>query len=212
MRARQWRSFESLVRARVFVRELAPQGRLSFDDALGKLDEAIATLRALAASQYATPARTRAEVARQKDLISRLLVDHMAPIVTITRAQIEPGQDAVLPTMFRMPRGRVTVVRAIVLSDVMMEMAEPWSDLLIAHGMPRDWRARFKATRDALAQSQPQRARIAIAGRGATAEVEVALRRGRLALSRVDALMRATYAREHPILLSWRQAKRVPLG
>mgnify|MGYP003446549694 CR=1 FL=1 len=39
MRARQWRSFESLVRVRVFLTELAPQGTLSFDHALGKLDD-----------------------------------------------------------------------------------------------------------------------------------------------------------------------------
>lgn len=212
MRARQWRSFESLVRVRVFLTELSPRGKLSFDHALGKLDEAIATLRGFAANQYTAPARTREEAARQKELISRLLVDHMAPIVTITRSQMGPGKDAALPTMFRMPRGRVTVVRAIVVSDAMMVQAAPLSDLLIAEGMPPDWLARFKAARDALVRSQPRRARASITGSAATAGIEVALRRGRLALGRLDALMRATYRRDEAMLAAWRQVKRVQLG
>jgi hypothetical protein len=211
MRARQWRSFESLVRVRVFLTELAPRGTLSFDHALGKLDEAIATLRGFAASQYTAPAQTRAEAARQKELISKLLLDHMAPIVTITRSQMEPGKDPALPTMFRMPRGRVTVVRAIVIADAMMVQAAPFSDLLIAEGMPPDWLARFKAARDALVQSQPRRARASITGKSATAGIEVALRRGRLALGRLDALVRATYRRDEAMLAAWRQAKRVQL-
>ncbi|MCC7002157.1 MAG: hypothetical protein IT357_08385 [Gemmatimonadaceae bacterium] len=211
MRARQWRSFDSLVRVRVFLTELVPRGTLSFGHALGKLDEAIATLRGFAANQYSAPARTRAEAARQKDLISRLLVDHMAPIVTITRSQMEPEKDPALPTMFRMPRGRVTVVRAIVISDAMMVQAAPLSDLLIAEGMPPDWLARFKEARDALVASQPRRAKASITGRTATAGIEVALRRGRLALGRLDALMRATYHGDDAMLAAWRQAKRVQL-
>ena len=212
MRARQWRSFDSLVRVRVFLTELAPRGRLSFDDALGKLDEAIATLREFAANQYSAPVLTREEAARQRALIRRILRDHMAPIVTITRSQMEPGKDPALPTMFRMPRGRVTVVRAIVISDAMMVQAAPLSDLLIAEGMPSDWLARFKAARDALVRSQPRRARASITGSTATAGIEVALRRGRLALARLDALMRATYRRDEAMLAAWRQVKRVHLG
>lgn len=212
MRARQWRSFDSLVRVRVFLTELAPRGRLSFDDALGKLDEAIATLRDFAANQYSAPVQTRDEAARQKELISRILRDHMAPIVTITRAQMEPGKDPALPAMFRMPRGRVTVVRAIVISDAMMVQAAPLSDLLIAKGMPPDWLAEFKAARDALVHSQPRRARASITGKRATAGIEVALRRGRLALGRLDALMRATYQGDDAMMAAWRQAKRVHLG
>lgn len=212
MRARQWRSFESLARVRVFLTELAPRGTLSFDHALGKLDEAIDTLRGFAANQYSAPVRTREEAARQKEMISRLLVDHIAPIVTITRSQMEPGKDVALPTMFRMPRGRVTVVRAIVVSDAMMVQAAPLSDLLIAEGMPPDWLAQFKAARDALVRSQPRRARASITGSTATAGIEVALRRGRLALARLDALMRATYRRDDAMMAAWRQVKRVHLG
>lgn len=212
MRARQWRSFDSLVRVRVFITEVAPRGRLSFDHALGKLDEAIATLRGFAANQYSAPALTRAEAALQKELIRRLLVDHMAQIVTITRSQMGPGKDVALQSMFRMPRGRVTVVRAIVLSDAMMVQAAPLSDLLIAEGMPPDWLARFKEARDALVHSQPRRARASMTGSTATAGIEVALKRGRLALGRLDALMRATYRRGDPVLAAWRQAKRVQLG
>lgn len=204
--------FESLVRVRVFLRELAPRGPLSFDHALGKLDEAIATLRGFAANQHSAPVRTREEAARQKELISRLLVDHLAPIVTITRSQMGPGQDVALQTMFRMPRGRVTMLRAIVLADAMMVQAAPLSDLLIAEGMLPDWLARFKEARDALVRSQPQRARASITGKTATAGIEVALKRGRLALARLDALMRATYRRDDAMLASWRQVKRVRLG
>lgn len=209
MRARQWRSFDSLVRARVFLTELAPRGPLSFDHSLRRLDDAIATLRGFAANQRSAPALTRAEAARQKDLISRLLVDHLAPIVAITQSQMEPGKDPAVPTMFRMPRGRVTVVRAIVIADAMMVQAAPLSDMLIAEGMPPDWLAQFKAARDALVQSQPRRADASATGSTATAGIEVALRRGRLALKQLDALMRAAYRRDDAVLAAWRQVKRV---
>jgi len=211
MRARQWKTFESLLRVRESLTHMAPRGDATFGNALGALDAAIDTLHRLAATQHSAPASTRAEAARQKDLIDRLLRDHMAPIVAITRSLTGPGRDAALATMFRMPRGRVTVLRALVLSDVMMLTAQPFSDLLVAEGMPPDWLTRFAATREELERTRPRRANASRAKTEATAGIDAALRRGRLAVARLDALMRAAYRRDDSILIAWRRTKRVHL-
>lgn len=209
MRARELKVYESFLRVRVFVTGLPSTDTAAFRNALGALTREIDMLGRHAATQEWAPMTTRADVARQQDLIDRLLREHMAMIVTITRAQMDPTSPVELASMFRMPRGRVSVSRALLLSDTMMRMAEPFSDLLIASGMPRDWLARFDAARTALEATTTRRASTVIARTTATKGVEVALGRGRLAVDRLDALLRAAHGRDEGIMMAWRGVKRV---
>jgi hypothetical protein len=212
MRARELRVYESFRRIRVFITGLRSTDTRAFRLALGALNREIDMLARHAVTQEWAPATTREEVARQKDLVDRLLREHMAPLVTTARAQMDPSSDVALRSAFRMPRGGVSVHRALLLSDTMMRIAEPFSDLFIAEGLPRDWLARFEAARSALEATTVRRAGTVVARSTATQGVATALRRGRLAVNRLDALMRSAHRRDEGILKAWRGAKRVHAG
>jgi hypothetical protein len=200
---------ESFVRVRAFTDAYPVTGRLSFALARSTLDEVVPRLREYAGAQVTGRQLSRAELRRQAQLSQQLVDQHMRPLVTIARAQIEPESDVRLPAAMQMPRSGVGVTRILQASDGMIEAARPFEAALVAHGLPADFLAQFTAARDALEGVLDGRAVHIGTHAGAGKGLQVEMRRGRRAVDRIDAVVRASFANNEVVLATWRAAKRV---
>lgn len=209
MYATQKQVLESFVRVRAFLEAHPATGRLTYAAAQSMLDDALQPIRTYAGQQVSGRVLSRSELARQQQLIRRLRDEHMRPIVTIARAQIEPESDAGLPAAFRLPRFTWVVTKVLQASDGMIEVARSFEAVFLAQGMPPDFLARFQEARDELARVFAARAALIGTHVGARAGLPVELRRGRRAVDRLDAVVRAAYGGDEAMLAAWRAAKRV---
>lgn len=205
----QKRVIESFVRVRAFLEAHPATGELTYRGARETLDEVIERVRAHAGTQLAGRALARAELRHREQLIKRLMDRHMRPIVAIARAQIEPHSDVRLPAAFRMPRVWIGETKMLQACDGMLEAARAFQAVLIEHGLPTDFLARFKRDRDALERTFAVRATLTGSHVGARKGLEVELRRGRLAVGRLDAVVRVAFEGDEVVLATWRATKRV---
>lgn len=209
MYTRQQQVLESFVRVRAFLDAHPATGPLGYADARATLDDALPRIRAYAGVQVSGRALSSAELRRQAQLITRLRDRHMRPIVTIARAQIEPESDVRLPAALRMPRASWRVTKVLQASDGMLGAARPFEALFIAEGLPVDFLAQFRQTRDALERVVGVRAALIGTHVGARAGLPVQLRRARRAVDRLDAVVRVAFEGDEAVLATWRAAKRM---
>jgi hypothetical protein len=209
MFSRQTQVQESLERVRALIEAYPATDQPGFETAKAALEEALTRLREYASVQISGRDLGRAELRRRDQLVTRLRDRHMRPIVTIARAQIEPTSDVRLPAALRMPHGNRSVTRVLHAADAMIEAARQFEPVFVANGLPGDFLARFQGARDALEEVVAARARLMGEYIGAGKGLQVQLRRGRRAVDRLDAVMRAAFEGEEAILTAWRNAKRV---
>lgn len=209
METRQRQVMDAYVRVRQFLDEHPAKGALTYASAQGMLDDVIGRLRGFASAQYRGRELSRAEVRRREEQEQVLLDQHIRPIVTIARAQIEPDSDVGIPEALRMPRLPITASKLITVCDGMMEAAQAHEALFVANGLPADFLAQFAAARDALERAVGGRASQVGSHIAARAGLAVQIKRGRRAVERLDALVRASYRNDPATLAAWRGAKRV---
>ena len=209
MQTRQRQVAESFQRVRSFVQEHPAIGTLTYASGLAMLDDVIEKVRTLASAEYRGREMSRAEVRRLQDQLQVLLDQHIRPLVTIARAQIDPASDVGLPAGLRMPTSRLNVSRAITVSDAMIDAARPYAAVLIANGLPTDFLEQFAAARDELVRLSGGRTAQVGAHKVARTSLPVQLLRGRRAVERLDAVVRASYRRDPGVLAAWMSAKRV---
>jgi hypothetical protein len=200
---------ESFQRVHVFVEANPATGQPGFETAKAALVEALTRLREFASVQISGRELSRAELRRRGQMLTRLRDRHMRPIVTIARGQIEPNSDVRLPEALRMPHASVCVTTVLQAADAMIEAASTFESVFVANGLPADFLARFQRARDVVAEVVDARAMLLGASIGARKGIEMQLRRGRLAVDRLDAVVRAAFEGEEAILATWRSAKRV---
>jgi len=209
MHAKQQQVVESFIRVRAFLEAHPATGELTYRGARETLDEVVHRFWVHAGNQISGRALDRGEVRAQAKLITRLRDRHMRPIVTIARAQIEPQSDVRLPVAVRMPRGRPGVTKMLQACDGMIEAARVFEAVLIEHGLPSDFLTRFRTDRDELERTCARRATMTGSHVGARTGLQVELRRGRLAVDRLDAVVRVVFEGDEVVLATWRAAKRV---
>ncbi len=209
MRAMDKQRREALARSRAFVEANPVTGQPGFEEAKKALDESLARLREYWSVQRSGTDLGRAQARRRDQLVERVRDRHMRKIVTIARAQIEPGSDAGLPAALRMPRHPLSVTKVLQACDAMIEAARPYEGVFIANGLAPDFLAQFQAAREELEEIVDARSTLIGARIGARKGLEMQFRKGRRAVERLDALIRAAFEGEEALLLSWRNAKRV---
>ena len=212
MNQRQQQLMDSLVRVRAFLDAHPLAGMVNASSARQMLDEVEQRVRACAGAQHTGLDSSRMEVRRQEDLIAQLLDQFIRPIVTIARAQLEPESDVGLPAGLRMPKLPIGPTRVLAMCDGMIASARPHEAVFIANGMPADFLERFATARNALERVMVGRATQVGVHVAARAGLEVQLRRGRRALDRVDAIVRASFRGNEAVLATWRGARRVHLS
>ncbi|HVH40184.1 MAG TPA: hypothetical protein VM764_09175 [Gemmatimonadaceae bacterium] len=209
MIAQQQQVLESFVRVQAFLEEHPVSGPLNYVSARETLDGVVPRLREFAAEQLTGRALSRAEARLQRQLVRQLVDRHMRPIVSVARAQIEPDSDVRLPRAIRMPNPHLGVTKILQASDSMIEAARAFEAVLVANGLPADFLARFTAARDRLESVLGNRATLVGRHVGAREALRVHLRRGRRAVARLDAVVRASFDGDTVTLARWRVAKRV---
>jgi hypothetical protein len=209
MNKTQQQVLESFTRVSAFLDANPMTGLIDVAPARAMLDDALRRVRRHVATQESAPAMGRAALHRQQDLAGRIKDDFMRPLVTIARAQTEPGLDAGLSAAFRMPTGRLGVQGLLQWCDGIREAARPVEALFVQHGMPADFLTRMAEAREELVRSMTIRATLTTAHVAARTGLQVELRRARLAVDRLDALVRACFRGDEAVLATWRSTKRV---
>lgn len=209
MIAKQKQMLESFVRVRAFVEAHPVAGPLSYGGAPETLDEVVPRLREYAGAQITGRELSRAELRLQEQLAQKLIDRHMRPIVAIARAQIEPESDVRMPAAIRMPRTPIGATRILQASDGMIEAARSFEAAFVANGLPADFLARFTKARNELEGVLGGRATFIGTHVGARTGLQVQMRRGRRAVDRLDAVVRASFDGDKVTLATWRSAKRV---
>ncbi len=205
----QTKVIESCAQVLVFADEHLPSGPPEYASARAMLEDAMQKAREYASVQLSGPALSRAELRRQQQLIRRLTDRFMRPIVTIARSQAEPGADDPMSAALRMPRSRLSVTKVLQAADGMIEAATPFVSVLVANGLPADVLDRFREARNELLAVPGQRALLTLSHVGARQGLKVQLRRARLAVHRLDAIVRVAFEGNEAVLAEWRKAKRV---
>ena len=211
MIVKQKQTLEAFVRVRAFLEAHPITGPLSYTGARETLEEVVKRLREYAGTQITGRELSRAELRKQEQLIQQLRDRHMRPIVTIARAQIEPESDVRMPAALRMPRGKIGVTKILQSCDGMIEAARAFEAAFVANGLPADFLARFTAARNELEGTLGGRATLVGAHIGARTGLAVQMRRGRRAVDRIDAVVRASFDGDEVTLARWQSAKRVQL-
>lgn len=209
MYAKQKQVLESFVRVRTFLEDHPATGWLTYRGARETLLEVLQRAFAHAGTQLSGSALHRGESRHQRQLMLRMRDRHMRPIVTIARAQIEPNSDVRMPVALRLPKCRLGVTMFLHACDGMMEIAERFEAALVELGLPSDFLARFREARDELDLTRTRRAEHTSSHVGARVGLDVALRRGRRAVDRLDAVVRVAFEGDEAVLAEWRSAKRV---
>ena len=114
-----------------------------------------------------------------------------------------------MPAAIKMPRAGIGVTKLLQACDGMIAAARPFEAVFIANGLPADFLARFTAVRDELEGMLGDRAALVGTHVGARAGLQVQIRRGRSAIDRLDAVVRAAFDGDVETLAKWRAAKRV---
>jgi hypothetical protein len=114
-----------------------------------------------------------------------------------------------MPAALRMPRSGSGVTKVLQANDGMIAAARSFAEVFVAHGLPADFLERFTAARNALEEVAAGRATHVGAHVAARAGMQVQVRRGRRAVGRIDAVVRASFDGDEMTLAAWRAAKRV---
>ncbi len=209
MFATQKQVIDSLVRIRAFIEAHPARGRLTYRGALEMFDDAFEEIRRCASTQLSGRMLGRASQRRQVDLVAQLRDVHMRPIVTIARAHLEFTADAGLSAAFRLPRGSMSLATMLQHCDGMIAMARRFESLFVAQGLPDDFLAEFVRAREALVALCEQRMAYTTSHVAARAGLVTQLRRARLAVNRLDAVVRVAFRGDATVLETWRRVKRV---
>jgi len=211
MNRQQKQRMDSFVRVRSFLDANPVKGTLSYTSAREMLEDVVQRTREYAGAQVSGRELSRAEVRRQADQIASIFDRHMRPIVTIAKSQIAPESDVGLPAALRMPRTPIGPTKLLAACDGMIEAARQFEAVFIANGLPADFLAQFASARNALDRVMGERATQIGTHVAARAGLQVQLRRGRRAVERLDAIVRASFRGDAMTLSAWRGAKRVHL-
>ena len=211
MNGKQKQVMEAFLRVRTFLDEHPAPDAQTFTSARGMLDDVLQRVRGLAGTYYRGRTLSRSEAQRQRDQIAQLLDQHIRPIVTIARAQIEPDSDVGLPAGLRMPQLPINATRLLTVCDGIIEAATVYEAMFVTNGLPADFLARLASARDELERVMGGRATQVGAHMEARQALKVQFVRGRRALERLDALVRGSFRMQTATLSAWRAAKRVKL-
>jgi hypothetical protein len=209
MDERQKERVNTFDRVRAFAGEHPVEGTPNYGSAVATLDDVVPRIRAYAGVAMAGRQLRQVESRRQAEMIARIRTQHLRAIVVIARTQLEPDAEKRLPAAFRMPAVGIRATRMLQVCDAVLEAAKPFEAQFVANGLAPDFLAQLQAARDELAEALHTRSRLIGTHVGARKGLQVQFARGRVAVDRLDAVVRARFASDPTVLAKWRSAKRV---
>lgn len=210
MYATHKRALESFVRVDQFLQDNPVSGPMTYAGPREVLSDVVRQLREFAGAQFSGRHLSTTELGRQRELSRRILVQHVRPLVAIAKSHLPPDEEGRLPSALRMPKGAVGVTTLLQVCDGMIDATRPYEAAFIANGLPADFLTRFTAVRNELDAILRGRATLVGVHVGAGQGVQMQVRRGRRAVDRLDAIVRASFDGDAVTLGRWRVAKRMP--
>ena len=211
MITKQFQNMESFIRVGDFLEQHPVTGPLTYAGPREVLADVVRRLNEYSGAQQSGRALSRAETLAQARLVQRIVQRHMRPIVAIARRQLDAEAEVQLPSSLRLPKPGARALRVLQACNGMIEAVRPYEALFVARGLPADFLAQFIAARDELAAALGGRAAHIGTQVGATKGMAVQMRRGRDAVERLDAIVRASFDGDEVTLTRWRAARRVQL-
>jgi hypothetical protein len=171
------------------------------------LDDVVAKLLDYASDAGAAVRLSRAATRRQEALRKKLRVEHLAPIAQIARAMLRevPGIEAA----FTLPAWNLKTHNLVQAAGAYRKVAADYEQTFVDAGRPQDFLAQLDAAIAALEGSGLGQARQAGSRAGAKRGIALALKRGRTAISLIDAMVTSAFADQPVILGKWVSARRV---
>jgi hypothetical protein len=207
MLARQRQAIEAYQRVQAFLNDHPPPESPGYVKQKRSFDGVVARLVDHAANQVTGRRMRRAEVARQVAVRRTLREEHLGPIAQIARATLAdaPGIDKAL----RMPDYYIGPLKLVAEARAMRAAAELYEAQFVRAGQPDDFLERLDRATDALRQSVLSTSRELGRQVGATAGLEMEIRRGRQLVDIIDTIVRDAFYDNKALLAEWRSAKRV---
>lgn len=209
MKQEQQRRFDSLLRARDFVRtHAAALPGLASAPALAQLDDAIASIGGHGTTQGTADRSLAGHLGRQRALVQELIRCHISPLAKFARAKLRGTPDFAALTFKPDDKRAAALVQG---ARSMALAATPYADALVAAGFPADTLAKFTATIDALADAIAQRGHFRHVRVGSTKGIEQQLVLGREAVKLIDAVVAQQFAFDETFLAAWASASRIDM-
>jgi hypothetical protein len=207
MLARQRQAIEAYQRVQAFLNDHPPPESPGYAKQKRSFDVVVARLVNHAANQVTGRRMRHAEVARQVAVRRTLREEHLSPIAQIARATLAhaPGIDKAL----RMPDYYIGPLKLLAEARAMREAAKLYEEQFMKAGQPDDFLERLDRAIEALRQSVISNSRELGRQMGATAGLEMEIRRGRRLVDIIDTIVRDAFYDDKAIMAEWRTAKRV---
>lgn len=175
----------------------------------GRLDEAVARLEVNANEQDRSARIAQIETRRTRALAARLRKHHMVPIARVARDEL-PATEALLP--LRLPNKTLSMEQLAVAARGMAQAAAPYAQVFIDGLRPVDFIAQLEEAVDTLMESVNSHVRERGRRQGATAGMRTTVRSARLAVLKIDSVVRLALEGEPELLSQWNAAKDVRRG
>lgn len=207
MRKTQGKRLQSLLAVQAFLQQHADQlGDVVNTGARQKLDEAVTSLSAHAATQTESVLTSQAATRQQLAARSALLEEHMAAIARIAAAEI-PASAGI--DKLHLPRKRLSTERLVAYARGMGNAAQLYTSVFVAAGLPLDFVGQLNTAADAVATTITSRKTQTSALRRATTDLAARLRAARRIVKVLDVFVRRALRSEPGLLASWKQAMRI---
>jgi hypothetical protein len=208
MLKRQQQSIEAYQRVQAFLNEHPPSESPQYAKLKERFDGVVERLLEHLVNQVHGKRMRHGEVTNQAAVIRRLREEHLAIIAHIARANLAsaPGIEKALhmPDYYLGPLKLVAEARAI------RSAAELYEDQFVQRwGLPEDFLEQLDSAVNAVEQSLFAKSRELGRQVGATAGIEMELRRGRSLIEIIDTIVRDAFRGNAELMAKWRSAKRV---
>jgi len=207
VKLKQKQVIESLLRVQAFLGANPAPAPVSYGPSKDMLDDVVGQLGEHTGAQVLGLQLSKAQQKRQIVVARKLRDHHMRPIVTIAKSgvDVDPG----IADAFRLPPANAGVVRLIAAAEAMREAAGPIAASFVTAGRAADFVEQLAAAITALRESVGGRGTILGTHIGAKAGIKQQLRRGRLAVARLDSIVRVAFEGNDVVLARWGAVKRV---
>jgi hypothetical protein len=171
------------------------------------LDEVVATLDDHSVQQSVGRRLTRAEAARQRALRKKLREEHLVPIARIARETLAdaPGIEKAVA----LPSHSVGTTRLVAEADAMRTTTALYDQQFIAAARPTDFLDQLDGIVAEIKRSASGQALGLGRQVGASAGIELEIKRGRRAVNLIDTIVRTAFRGDQALLAKWRIARRV---
>lgn len=207
MRAKQKQQVQAYQRVQDFLAANPPPESPPYTAQKQVLDDVIAKLGEYATDQGAARRMVRGSTRRQWAMRRQLRIVHLAPIAQIARAMVGAYPD--MSAALTLPSWNLKTHNLVVAAGEFRKVAAQFEKVFVEAGRPQGFLAALDAAIAALRTTGLGQAGQLGSHVGAREGIEKELKRGRVALELLDAMVTSAFAEDAVALGKWETARRV---